>query len=76
MLRLSLTIYYIHQKKINDDGTVKYEIYGGHPTDKYLVGQDGHKIKNFEIMLNCLEAGDDAYQERGASYEILKDTRK
>ena len=63
-------------KKINDDGTVKYEIYGGHPTDKYLVGQDGHKIQNFEIMLNCLEAGDDAYQERGASYEILKDTRK
>lgn len=59
-------------KKINEDGSVKYEIYSGHPSDKYLVGLDAKKIKNFEIMLNCLEAGDDAYRERGTSYEILK----
>jgi len=60
-------------KRINDDGSVKYEIYSGHPSDKHLVGLDAKKIKNFEIMLNCLEAGDDAYRERGASYEILND---
>lgn len=59
-------------KKLNEDGSVKYEIYSGHPSDKYLVGLDAKKIENFEIMLNCLEAGDDAYRERGTSYEMLK----
>lgn len=65
--------YLLYTSKIlNEDGSVKYEIYSGHPSDKYLVGLDAKKIKNFEIMLNCLEAGDDAYRERGTSYEILK----
>jgi len=33
---------------------------------------DGEEIKNYDIMLNCLEAGDSAYNQRGKSYEILK----
>ena len=36
-------------------------------------GLDGKKIQNFDVLLNCLEAGQIAYNERGKTYEILKD---
>jgi hypothetical protein len=29
-------------------------------------------MSNYDIMLNCLEAGDVAYTKRGQSYEVLK----
>ena len=51
-----------------------YRIFTGYPSDKDLTCIDGKKIKNYEAILNCLEAGEDAYTERKThTYEILKD---
>lgn len=60
------------ERAINDNGEVNYEVYSGHPSDKCLVGINGGEMQNFEIMMNCLEAGSDAYLERSSNYEILK----
>ena len=60
------------QKKVMD-GKVTYEVYSGYASDKHLTCGDGRKIKNLDIILDCLEAGERAYTERGSSYEVLKD---
>lgn len=53
---------------------IEYRVFTGYPSDKELSCSDGSKIKNYEIILNCLEAGIDAYTERKTqTYEILKD---
>lgn len=60
------------QKKIIS-GDVSYDVFWGHPTSKLLKNADGETIQNFDILLNCLEAGQEAYNERKIkSYEILK----
>jgi Fe-S cluster assembly ATPase SufC len=60
-------------KKIIKNNGVKYEVYYGHPADKKLKNADGDTIDNFEVMLDCLEAGEKAYEKRRTeSYEILK----
>jgi ABC-type oligopeptide transport system ATPase subunit len=52
---------------------VEYVTYSGHPSDKVLISVDGKTISNFKVMLNCLEAGSETYNERRTkSYEILK----
>ena len=57
-----------------EDGEFVYRIFTGYPSDKELNSSDGTKIKNYEAILNCLEAGEDAYTERKTqTYEILKD---
>lgn len=64
-------IAYTH-KKINQ-GLVEYEVYFGHPTSKLLRNVNGETIENYDILLNCLEAGKSAYNDRRAkSYEILE----
>ncbi|MBC7411856.1 MAG: hypothetical protein H7331_05310 [Bacteroidia bacterium] len=63
----------ITQKNIENNEFV-YRIYTGYPSDKELICSDGTKVKNYETILNCLEAGIDAYTERKTqTYEILKD---
>ncbi len=57
-----------------EEGEFVYRIFTGYPSDKELNSSDGTKIKNYEAILNCLEAGEDAYTERKTqTYEILKD---
>jgi hypothetical protein len=60
------------RKTITAEQKVIYEVFSGYPTDKNLVSIDGRKLKNFNVVLDCLEAGEDAYKERGESYEILQ----
>ncbi|GAB4448518.1 MAG: hypothetical protein Fur0028_03570 [Bacteroidales bacterium] len=63
----------ITQKSI-EDGEFVYRIFTGYPSDKELTCSDGTRIKNYEAILNCLEAGEGAYIERKTqTYEILKD---
>ena len=63
----------ITQKSIEDKEIV-YRIFTGYPSDKELICIDGTKIKNYDTILNCLEAGIEAYTERNTqTYEILKD---
>ncbi len=52
---------------------VQYDIFCGYPADKQLKSIDGKTIDSYNILLSCLEAGEQAYDERRiTSYEILK----
>ncbi|WP_316824442.1 PHP domain-containing protein [Pedobacter miscanthi] len=60
------------KKKIAGD-EVKYQLFYGYPSDKQLKSADGESIDNYDILLSCLEAGKQAYDDRRTtSYEILK----
>ena len=63
-------IIYTQKKVVGDN--LEYYVYTGYPSDKELRSLNGESIKNFDILLNCLEAGKTAYEERGKSYEILE----
>lgn len=64
--------YVIYTRRMITGNTVKYEVYSGFPSDKLLTSPDGKTLKNFDVLLDCLEAGQIPYKERGCSYEILK----
>ncbi|HOE39964.1 MAG TPA: hypothetical protein PLY69_10330 [Bacteroidales bacterium] len=64
--------YILYTKKEIVDGKAVYKIFSGNPADTILKTVDGEEINNYNIMLNCLEAGDSAYVERKQSYENLK----
>jgi Fe-S cluster assembly ATPase SufC len=55
------------------NGKIEYRIYSGLPTDKKLTSKDGKEIENYKAILDCLEAGDQAFRERERTYEALKD---
>ncbi|QQX78116.1 MULTISPECIES: histidinol-phosphatase [Aequorivita] len=64
----------VFTQKIVNQHNVEYKVFFGHPTSKTLKNANGEEIKNLDVLLNCLEAGEDAYNERNKkSYEILKD---
>lgn len=63
--------FIIHTKRITD-GEVRYERYCGFPSDKFLVSSSGEKINNIDAIMDCLEAGQEAYEERRNDYEVLK----
>ena len=65
---IAITVKSIEEKKI------AYRIFTGYPSDKELTCMDGTRIRNYDTILNCLEAGIEAYTERNTqTYEILKD---
>lgn len=60
------------QKEATPD-EVKYKVFFGHPSDQQLKSTCGSLINNYQVLMNCLEAGDNAYHERRTkSYEIFK----
>ena len=63
--------YLIFTKRIIDKD-IRYARYFGFPSSKELISHDGEKIKNIQALLDCLEAGEDTYNERKHDYEILK----
>lgn len=65
---IAITVKSIEEKKI------AYRVFTGYPSDKELTCMDGTRIRNYDTILNCLEAGIEAYTERNTqTYEILKD---
>jgi Fe-S cluster assembly ATPase SufC len=65
--------FVVYTKKSVVGNDVKYQIFCGYPSDKQLKSIDGDIIDNYEILLCCLEAGKDAYDDRRTmTYEILK----
>ena len=65
--------YLIYASKEIEGDSVVYRLYSGHPTDLSLHSPDGKTISNYEITLNSLEAGVDAYNNRRKEYEAIKD---
>lgn len=64
--------YLLYASKEMEGSGIKYRLYTGHPMDKQLTSLDGKNIENFEAMLDSLEAGSSAYQERRQRYEDIK----
>jgi hypothetical protein len=64
--------YLLYARKEKEDGKVVYRIYSGYPTDKKLFSVDGKSISSHEIVMNSLEAGIDAYDNRRIGYEAIK----
>ncbi|MES9875029.1 MAG: hypothetical protein ABW146_18160 [Candidatus Sedimenticola sp. 6PFRAG7] len=65
--------YLLHSQKEVDNGKIQYRVYSGYPTDKVLKSVDGKAIKTHDIMLDSLEAGTTAYEDRRKVYETIKD---
>lgn len=65
--------YLLYTKKdVSPDG-IQYKLYSGFPSDKKLFSSDGSSISTFEVTMECLESGEEAYDERRGGYENLKD---
>ena len=64
--------YIVHTKRIIGED-VYYERYFGLPSSKELTSFSGKSIKNFQVILDCLEAGETTYNERKHDYDLLKD---
>lgn len=64
-------LIYTRKEIINNE--VHYYTFSGHPTSKNLKGLDGNLIDKNEVLLSCLEAGKEAYEERRRNiYDVLK----
>ena len=61
------------EKTITSDG-IAYRVYSGNYDDKELISSDGNKRKNFTVLIDSMEAGESAYNERRAIYESLKNS--
>lgn len=61
----------IHTKRNVTEEVLSFEIYTGSPGDKELFSQQGGKISNLSVQLDCLEAGEESYTLRRENYEIL-----
>ena len=64
--------YLVYTKRVIGDD-VTYERYYGLPSSKELTSFSGKSIKNFQVILDCLEAGETTYNERKHDYDLLKD---
>lgn len=60
-------------RTVKDGNNVEYRLFSGYPTDRELECVDGTKVKNHEVLLNSLEAGVKAYDDRRRIYEVVKD---
>lgn len=64
--------YLLYSRKENSKGVVVFKIYSGYPTDKILKTNDGEEIKTYDVLMNYLEAGNEAYEARREHYEATK----
>lgn len=64
--------YILYTKKEIVASKAIYKVFAGNPSDSKLKSIEGEETSNYDIMLNCLEAGDSAYIERNQSYENLR----
>lgn len=54
------------------DETNEFTVYSGVFTDKELKDASGRVIRNYSVLIENMEAGETAYQERNRIYEDLK----
>ncbi|MDB1122233.1 hypothetical protein [Vibrio algarum] len=64
--------YLLFTQKQVVDGKSKFSVFTGRPNDKELTDLDNNKHPNYEVLINCLEAGEVPYKGRGESYDALK----
>lgn len=65
--------YILYTEAVNTaDGTI-FSIYGGNKENKVLTSVNNTQIKNYVVMINSLEGGEESYGERKETYKNLKD---
>lgn len=64
------TIIYTENRQ--EEGENIYSIYTGKLTSKYLTDSNENKIENYAVLMDSMEAGEDAYIERKKIYEDIK----
>ena len=64
--------YIVHTRREIIDHKAVFELYCGSPDSKMLVSMSGKQIPNIDVTLDCLEAGQIAYDERRRDYEMLR----
>lgn len=65
--------YILYTEKTYSDGKTIYKVFSGYPTDHELFCcNDETTVKNYDILLNSLEAGHEAYKYRGGIYNDVK----
>lgn len=64
--------YILYTEKKIIGGEPEFYTYSGFPGSKTLTDVNGNKIVNYDITLDSLEAGEEAYTERKGIYETLK----
>lgn len=65
--------YILYTEAVNTaDGTM-FSIYGGNKENKVLTSVNNTQIKNYVVMINSLEGGEESYGERKETYKNLKD---
>lgn len=65
--------YLLYTSKEIEAGRVAYRIYSGFPSNKRLRSTDGKTVSTWEIAMDCLEAGVEAYDDRREGYEDIRD---
>lgn len=58
------------RKDVIGPGQVKYLIFSGYPSSEELLTEDNTSIRRKDVLLDCLEAGEEAYTERRTTYEM------
>ncbi len=64
--------YLLCTRKEVIDGKIEYRLYSGFPTSKELLSKDGKRLNALDVTMGCLEAGQQAYNERRKGYENLE----
>ena len=64
--------YILYTEKRIEANEPHFNIYSGYPTAQFLKDVKGNTIENYQITMNSLEAGEQAYSERKDIYETLK----
>lgn len=64
--------YLVLTVKEYDKEDVNYRLYSGFPSATLLTDVNGRSVKTHDVMLGCLEAGADAYNERRITYENIE----
>lgn len=64
--------YILYTEKSIVDNKPVFAVYSGFPTSQKLKDTKGNEVENYNITLDSLEAGEEAYKERKDIYETLK----
>lgn len=64
--------YLLFAEKTTVNKKNTFRLYAGYPTDPQLKSMDGQTVNTYDVFMNSLEAGEDAYSRRGEVYEAVK----
>ena len=64
----------MYTKRESSNGDIEFKIYSGNIASKKLTcfENEDDTVETYEILMDSLEAGEDAYKEREKTYELHK----